>query len=75
VRESMPECITIFILPPSIEELERRLRDRGTDSAEVVERRLRDARSDMEHHEAFDHVITNDDLERAVAELEALIRT
>ncbi len=74
VRESMPECITIFILPPSIEELERRLRDRGTDSAAAVERRLRDARSDMEHHEAFDHVITNDDLERAVAELEALIR-
>ncbi len=73
VRASMPDCITIFILPPSIEELERRLRDRGTDSAEVVERRLRDARSDMERGEEFEHVIINDDLDRAVAELEDLI--
>ena len=74
VRESMPDCITIFILPPSVEELERRLRDRGTDSAQVVERRLRDARSDMEHQDEFGHVIVNDDLDRAVAELEGLIR-
>ena len=74
VRESMPACITIFILPPSIEELEHRLRDRGTDSAEVIERRLRDARSDMEHQDEFEHIIINDDLDRAVAELENLIR-
>ena len=73
VRESMPECITIFILPPSIEELERRLRDRRTDSAEVIERRLRDARGDMEHRDEFEHVIINDDLDRAVAELDAII--
>ena len=42
VRESMPECVTIFIMPPSLAELERRLRDRRTDSDEVIERRLRD---------------------------------
>ncbi len=73
VRESMPDCITIFILPPSVEELERRLRDRGTDSVEVVERRLRDARSDMEHQDEFEHVIINDNLDIAVNELESVL--
>ena len=73
VRESMPECITIFILPPSVEELERRLRDRRTDSPEVIERRLRDALSDMSHWEEFDHVIINDDLSRAIDDLEAIL--
>ncbi len=74
VRASMPDCVTIFILPPSIEELERRLRDRGTESSGAIERRLRDARGDMEHWEEFDHVITNDDLGEAIAELEAIVR-
>ncbi|MBT8080407.1 MAG: guanylate kinase [Gammaproteobacteria bacterium] len=73
VRESMPDCVTVIILPPSIEELERRLRDRRTDSGEVIERRLRDARSDMSHWQEFDYVIVNDDLERAVEELEAVL--
>jgi guanylate kinase len=73
VRESMPECVTIFILPPSVEELERRLRDRRTDSPEVIERRLRDALSDMSHWDEFDHVIINDDLNRAIADLEAVL--
>jgi guanylate kinase len=74
VRESMPECVTIFILPPSLAELERRLRDRRTDKPEVIERRLRDARSDMSHWEEFDHVIINDDLDQAIAALEAVLR-
>ena len=74
VRESMPECITIFILPPSVEELERRLRDRRTDTPDVIERRLRDAKTDMEHHDEFTHVIINDELEQAVAELQAIIK-
>ncbi len=69
VRESMPECVTIFILPPSLEELERRLRDRRTDSAEVIERRLRDALGDMSHWDEFDRVIINDNLDRAVNDL------
>ena len=73
VRESMPECVTIFILPPSVEELERRLRDRRTDSPEVIERRLRDALSDMSHWDEFDYVIINDELDRAVADLEAVL--
>ena len=73
VRKSMPECVTIFILPPSLEELERRLRDRRTDSPEVIERRLRDALSDMAHWDEFDHVIINDKLEQAVADLENVL--
>jgi guanylate kinase len=73
VRESMPDCISLFIMPPSLTELERRLRDRRTDSDEVIERRLRDAVSDMSHWREFDHVIINDDLDIAVAELEAAL--
>ena len=73
VREAMPACITVFILPPSRDELERRLRSRGTDSAEVIERRLRDALSDMLHWNEFDYLIFNDDLDEAVAELEAVL--
>ena len=73
VRESMPECVTIFILPPSVEELERRLRDRRTDAPEVIERRLRDALSDMAHWDEFDHVIINDDLNQAVSDLEDVL--
>ena len=73
VRKSMPECVSIFILPPSVEELERRLRDRRTDSPEVIDRRLRDALSDMSHWDEFDYVIINDDLDDAVADLEAVL--
>ena len=73
VRKSMPECITIFILPPSLEELERRLRDRRTDSPEVIDRRLRDAVSDMSHWDEFDHVIINDDLNQAISDLEDVL--
>ena len=73
VREAMPECVTVFILPPSREELERRLRTRGTDSDEVIQRRLRDSLSDMSHWSEFDYVIFNDDLDKAVADLEAVL--
>ena len=72
VRASMPDCITVFILPPSLAELERRLRARRTDSEAVIARRLRDAVSDMQHWEEFDYVIINDKLDQAVAELDAV---
>jgi guanylate kinase len=74
VRKSMPACVTIFVMPPSRAELERRLRDRQTDSAEVIERRLADAVGDMGHWDEFDHVIINDDLAAAVEQLEAVLR-
>jgi len=73
VRESMPDCVTIFILPPSLAELERRLRNRRTDRLEVIERRLKDARSDMTHWKEFDYVIINDDLDDAISSLEAVL--
>jgi guanylate kinase len=74
VRKSMPACVTIFVMPPSRAERERRLRDRQTDSAEVIERRLADAVGDMGHWDEFDHVIINDDLAAAVEQLEAVLR-
>jgi guanylate kinase len=73
VRSAKPDCITVFILPPSRDELERRLRSRGTDTDAVIERRLRDALSDMSHWDEFDYVIFNDDLDQAVADLEAVL--
>jgi len=73
VRTAMPEAVSIFILPPSVSELERRLRNRKTDSDEVIARRLRDALGDMSHWREFDFVIINADLEPAVAELEAVL--
>lgn len=73
VRESMPECVSIFILPPSRGELERRLRGRRTDSDEVIARRLRDALGDMSHWDEFDYTIINDDLNTAIDELEAIL--
>jgi guanylate kinase len=73
VREAMPDCISIFILPPSHAELVRRLTGRGTDSEAVIQRRLRDALSDMAHWEEFDYVVINDRLDSAVAELEAIV--
>jgi len=68
-----PGCTTIFVLPPSRAELERRLRGRGTDSEAVIARRLRDAVADMRHHGEFDFVLVNDDFERAVADLRRII--
>jgi guanylate kinase len=73
VRAAMPDCVTIFILPPSREALEKRLRSRATDSPEVIARRLRDAVSDMSHWREFDYVVVNDDFERAVADLMAIV--
>ncbi len=73
VRQSMPEAITVFILPPSLGELEKRLRNRRTDSDSVIARRLRDALGDMAHWDEFDYVIINDDLARAVQDLESVL--
>jgi len=73
VRAALPECLPIFILPPSRVELERRLRGRGTDSEEVILRRLRDAASDMTHWDEFDYVVVNDDFDRALEELRAIV--
>jgi guanylate kinase len=73
IRAAMPECVSIFILPPSRDELERRLRGRGTDAEDVIRRRLHDAASDMEHWREFDYVVVNNDFEQALGELQEII--
>jgi guanylate kinase len=73
VEEGRPETVSIFIAAPSFGELERRLRERATESAGEIGERLELARRQMEEAGAFDYVVTNDDLERALAELERVV--
>ena len=73
IRSTLPECRSIFVLPPSRAALEQRLRSRGTDSDEVIARRLRDSLADLSHWSEFDYIVVNDDFERATAELEAIV--
>jgi len=73
IRAAMPDCISIFILPPSRAELERRLRGRGTDAEDVIRRRLSDAAADMTHWREFDYVVVNDDFDSVVEELRAIV--
>jgi guanylate kinase len=74
VRMHMPDCRSVFILPPSVTELKTRLTGRATDSEAVIERRFRDAVDDMSHWHEFDYVVVNEDLDRATAELTAIVR-
>ncbi|WP_265944977.1 guanylate kinase [Dechloromonas sp. A34] len=74
VRLLFAEAIGIFILPPSMEELTRRLTGRGTDSAAVISRRLAAAQAEMRHVGEFDYVIINDQLEQALDDLRAVVR-
>lgn len=69
VRKAAPDCISIFILPPSKAELESRLRGRGQDSEEVIARRMQDAASEMSHWTEFDYLVVNDDFSVALGEL------
>lgn len=66
VKEAMPEAILIFILPPSIEEIERRLKKRGTEKEEVIAKRVSEAKGEIEKSYHYDYVIMNDALEDAV---------
>jgi guanylate kinase len=74
IRRRIPHAVLIFIDPPDFATLERRLRDRATDSAGDIETRLEIAREQLETREQFDHVIVNDDVERATAELWATLK-
>jgi guanylate kinase len=74
VRGIYPECVGIFILPPSIEELERRMRSRGQDADPVIRRRLDNARGEMEHAGEFHYAIINKDFDTARQELAAIIQ-
>ena len=73
VRRAMPQCVSIFILPPSRRALAERLTRRATDSAEIIARRLADATADMSHYREFDYVIVNDDFAQAVSDLRRIV--
>ena len=73
VRKKMPEAVLIFIAPPSLEELERRLRGRGTDTEAAIEGRLIRARQEFQEADFYDYLIVNDDVEKAAAKLNAII--
>jgi len=74
VRQALPSATQIFIAPPSLEELRRRLLERGTDDPEKVERRLLVAREELEARDEFAYVVLNAQLERALEELEGVVR-
>ena len=72
VKAKVPDALGVFILPPSREALEQRMRSRGQDSEEVIARRLAAAREEMSHYEEFDFVIVNDDFATAVRDMQAI---
>lgn len=74
LRKAYPDCVTVFILPPSMQILERRLRGRGTESEASIARRLDSARRELAHAPGFDYLIVNDDIDRAAGTLQAIIR-
>lgn len=74
VRGLYPDCIGIFILPPSMKELERRLRGRGQDAQDVIERRLANAQAEMAHAHEFKYRIINNNFDTAKAELVQIVR-
>jgi guanylate kinase len=73
VRSHMADCVLIFVMPPSLQELERRLRARGTDRDEVIRRRLAEAVSEMSHWNEYDYVVINDDVNAALTALRSII--
>lgn len=74
IAESMPEAVQIFIAPPALESLKERLEGRGTDSPEAIARRLEVAEEELAARDEFHHQVVNDELERALDELEAIVR-
>lgn len=73
IKKKYPKSITIFLMPPSFEELERRLRGRGTESEEAITRRLGLAKSELSKYKLFDYIVFNDDVERAIENVISII--
>lgn len=73
MRKARPDLVTIFILPPSMAELERRLRTRAQDSAEVVAKRMAKAHDDVSHWREYDYVLVNDDIEASLVSVRAIL--
>lgn len=75
IRQKVSTVRSIFILPPSLMELERRLIGRGQDSDDVIAERMAKAKSEISHYDEYDYVIVNDDFEQALADLQSILRT
>ena len=73
IRRTFPEAISIFIIPPSLEELKLRLMNRSQDKDEVISDRMKKAQDELSHYPEFDYLIVNDDFEHAASELEAIV--
>lgn len=74
IRKKLPEAVTVFIMPPSFEELKRRLVGRGTESEELIEKRLRSALDEIRRAEEYDYIIVNDDAAAASQSLMSVIK-
>ena len=74
VRAAFASTVSVFLLPPSMDALRSRLVGRGQDANETVERRMRAARSELEHYDEFEHVVVNDDFQRALDTLGGILR-
>ncbi len=75
IKRLAPDCVSVFITPPSMEVLEKRLRDRGTEDDETVRKRLAAAREELPHAEDYDYIVVNDRLEDAVEDMLAILRS
>lgn len=75
IRKKMPEAVSIFIMPPSFKELERRLKGRGSESVEVIEKRMSNALGEIERASEYDYIVVNDNIADAVEDLAAIIKS
>lgn len=73
IKAAQPEAVGVFILPPSLTELERRLRGRGTEDELATQRRLTNATGEIAHYGFFDYIVVNDDIHRAYEELRSIV--
>ena len=75
IKKLVPDCVSVFITPPSMEVLEKRLRGRGTENEETIQKRLETARKELLQAEHYDYVVINDRLEDAVDDMQAILRS
>ncbi len=75
VKEAYPDAVTVFLVVSSVEEYEKRLRSRGTESEEIIKRRLKTAQEELQYANRYDYQVVNDDLERAVEEIADILKS
>lgn len=74
IKKKRPDAVLVFLVPPSFEELERRLRGRGTDGSDVISKRLENVETEMNYHDEYDYIVVNEDVERCVGDILSIIR-